>query len=61
MANNLMRGLGVCDGYLVCLDLSEDLPGNGARILLALLELALVFLEEERVMQEVWRKYFPQF
>ena len=26
-----MRGRWVCDGYLVCLDLSEDLPGNGAR------------------------------
>ena len=26
-----MRGRGVCDVYLVCLDLSEDLPGNGAR------------------------------
>ena len=31
MANNVMRGRWVCDGYLVCLDLSEDLPGNGAR------------------------------
>ena len=26
-----MRGRWVCDGYLVSLDLSEDLPGNGAR------------------------------
>ena len=31
MANNVMRGIRVCDGYLVCLDLSEDLPGNGDR------------------------------
>ena len=26
-----MRGIRVCDGYLVCLDLCVDLPGNGAR------------------------------
>ena len=31
MANNVMWGIRVCDGYLVCLDLSEDLPDNGAR------------------------------
>ena len=31
MANNVMRGIRVCDGYLVCLDLCIDLPGNGAR------------------------------
>ena len=31
MANNVMRGIRVCDGYLVCLDLGVDLPGNGAR------------------------------
>ena len=31
MANNVMRGRRVCDGYLVCLDLCVDLPGNGAR------------------------------
>ena len=31
MANNVMRGRRVCDGYSVCLDLSVDLPGNGAR------------------------------
>ena len=30
MENNVMRGRWVCDGYLVFLDLSEDLPGNGA-------------------------------
>ena len=26
-----MLGIRVCDGYLVCLDLSVDLPGNDAR------------------------------
>ena len=31
MANNVMRGRWVCDGYLLRLDLSEYLPGNGAR------------------------------
>ena len=31
MANNVMREMRVYDGYLVCLDLSEDLPSNGAR------------------------------
>ena len=31
MANNVMRGIRVCDGYLVCLDLSIDLPCNGAK------------------------------
>ena len=31
MANNVMQGGRLCDGYLVCLDLCEDLPGNGAR------------------------------
>ena len=31
MANNVNARKMVCDGYLVCLDLSEDLPGNGAR------------------------------
>ena len=31
MANNVMREIRVCDGYLVCLDLCVDLPGNGAR------------------------------
>ena len=31
MANNVMRGRRVCDGYLVCLDLSVDLPSNSAR------------------------------
>ena len=30
-ANNVMRRRWVCDGYFVCLDLSKDLPGNGAR------------------------------
>ena len=31
VANNVMQGRRVCDGYLVCLDLCIDLPGNGAR------------------------------
>ena len=30
MTNNVMRGMRVCDGYLVCLDLCVD-SGNGAR------------------------------
>ena len=30
MANNVMRGIRVCDGYLVCLDLCVD-SDNGAR------------------------------
>ena len=33
-ANNIMRGIRVCDGYLVCLDLTwlgANLPSNGAR------------------------------
>ena len=32
MAKTVMQGIRVCDGYLVCLDLCVDLPGNGARI-----------------------------
>ena len=44
MANNVMRGIRVCDGYLVCLDLCVDLPGNGARNSSCyLLSTALVF------------------
>ena len=34
MANNVVREISVCDGYLVCLDLTllgVDRPGNGAR------------------------------
>ena len=31
MANNVMQGIRVCDGYLVSLDLCVDLSGNGAR------------------------------
>ena len=31
MANNVILGIRVSDGYLVCLDLCVDLPGNGAR------------------------------
>ena len=48
-----MRGRWVCDGYLVCLDLSEDLPGNGARNPSCYpLSTALVFPEEEGMMQQ---------
>ena len=47
MANNVMREIGVCDGYLVCLDLQRRQESFLLR-----LELALVFLEEERVMQQ---------
>ena len=53
MANNVMRGRRVYDGYLVCLDLSVDLPGNGARNPSCyLLSLCWFSLEEERVMQQ---------
>ena len=76
MANNVMREIRVCDGYLVCLDLCVDISGNDARnrqvlkrsnfdltwrkppwqwrqkSFLLRLELVLVFLEEERVMQQ---------
>ena len=53
MANNVMRGIRVCDGYLVCLDLSVDLPGNGARNPSCyLLRMRWFSLEEERVMQQ---------
>ena len=31
MANNVMRGRRVCDGYLVCIDLCIDLLDNDAR------------------------------
>ena len=47
MANNVMRGRRVYDGYLVCLDLCVDLHGHT----LLRLELALVFPEEEGMMQ----------
>ena len=48
-----MRGIRVCDWYLVCLDLSEDLPGNGARNPSCyLLSLRWFSLEQERVMQQ---------
>ena len=35
MANNVMRGIRVCDGYLVCLDLCVDSPATAPEILLA--------------------------
>ena len=48
-----MRGISVCDGYLVCLDLSVDLPGNGTiNTSCYLLSMHLLSLEEERVMQQ---------
>ena len=53
MANNVMQGIRVCDGYLVCLDLCVDLPGNGARNPSCyLLSMCWFSLEEERVMQQ---------
>ena len=53
MANNVMRGRRVHDGYLVCIDLSVDLPGNGARNPSCyLLSMRWFSLEEERVMQQ---------
>ena len=53
MANNVMRGRRVYDGYLVCLDLSVDLPDNGARNPSCyLLSMRCFSLEEERVMQQ---------
>ena len=53
MENNVMRGIRVCDGYLVCLDLCVDIPGNGARNPSCyLLSMRWFSLEEERVMQE---------
>ena len=53
MANNVMRGIRVCDGYLVYLDLCVDLPGNGARNPSCyLLSMRWFSLEEERVMQQ---------
>ena len=35
MANNIMRGIRVCDGYLVCVDLCVDSPATVPEILLA--------------------------
>ena len=35
MANNVMREIRVCDGYLVCLDLCVDSPATAPEILLA--------------------------
>ena len=53
MENNVMRGRRVYDGYLVCLDLSVDLPGNGTRNPSCyLLSMRWFSLEEERVMQQ---------
>ena len=53
MANNVMGGRRVCDEYLACLDLSIDLPDNGARNSSCyLLSMHWFSLEEERVMQQ---------
>ena len=53
MANNVIRGIRVCDGYLVCLDLRVDLPGNDARNPSCyLLSMRWFSLEKERVMQQ---------
>ena len=52
MANNVMRGIRVCDGYLVCLDLCVDSLATAPDILLATSwALRWFSLEEERVMQ----------
>ena len=49
-----MRGIRVCDGYLVCLDLSVDIPGNCARNPSCyLLSMHWFSLEEERVMRQI--------
>ena len=53
MENNVMRGIRVCDGYLVCLDLCVDTPTTAPEILLATSwALRWFSLEEERVMQQ---------
>ena len=53
MANNVMPGVRVCDGYLVCLDLCIDSPTTVPEINLATSRaLRWFFLEEERVMQQ---------
>ena len=47
-----MRGISVCDGYLVCLDLCVDSLATAREILLATSRALRWFsLEEERVMQ----------
>jgi len=61
MANNVMRVIRVCDGYLVCW-LLRRLPGNGARNLSCyLLSTALVFPWRGKGDAVKQRKYFPQF
>ena len=53
MANNVMRGIRVCNGYLVCLDLCIDSSATTPEILLATsFSGALVFPEEEGMMQQ---------
>ena len=52
MANNVMREIRVCDGYLVCW-IFRRLPGNGAiNPSCYLLSTVLDFPEEERMMQQ---------
>ena len=43
MANNVMRGIRVCDGYLVCLDLMQPPRQWRQKFFLLPLDLALVF------------------
>ena len=57
-----MRGIRVCDRYLVCLDLCVDVPGNGARNPSCYLLIMRWFsLEEERVMQQSSISISPVF
>ena len=61
MANNVMREIRVCDGYLVCWPLRR-LPGNGARNPSCyLLSTVLVFPWRGKGDAVKQRKYFPQF
>ena len=61
MANNVMREIKVCDGYLVCW-LLRRLAGNGARNPSCyLLSTALVFPWRGKGDVVKQRKYFPQF
>ena len=57
-----MRGIRVCDGYLVCLDLCVDLPDNGTRNPSCyLVSMCWFSLEEERVMQQSSVSIFLSF
>ena len=61
MANNVMQGIRVCDGYLVCLDLCVDSPATAPEILLATSCACVGFPRSGRDDAAEWRKYFPQF